>query len=142
GPDSGSRAALRMWCEKAGIANAVDFAGPMDEAGIREASGRNCFYLQTSSYEGMAMAVVEAMQLGLVPVVTPVGEIGRYCRTGVNAVVVEDDNKAVDAIAALLEDPAAWRLLRQGALQTWQGRPIYRDAMADACRQLLPVDAR
>ena len=36
------------------------------------------FYLQTSKFEGFAMSVVESMMMGLVPVVTPVGEIGRY----------------------------------------------------------------
>ena len=88
------------------------------------------------------MAVVEAMQLGLVPVVTPVGEIAKYCRPGVNALVVEDDKETVDALAALLDDPSGWRRLRQGALQTWRDRPLYRDAMADACRRLLGIDGR
>src|SRR5690606_10061657 len=53
------------------------------------------FFLMTSRKEGMAIAVVEAMQLGLIPVVTPVGEIANYCKAGTNAILVDDDDQAV-----------------------------------------------
>ncbi len=37
----------------------------------------------------MAISVIEAMQAGLVPIVTPVGEITGYCSDGVNSVFFE-----------------------------------------------------
>ena len=46
----------------------------------------------------MAFSVVEAMQLGLVPVVTAVGEIRAYCHNGQNAVRIETDEQAVEDV--------------------------------------------
>lgn len=48
------------------------------------------FFLQLSEYEGLAMSVREALALGLVPVVTPVGAIRHYTEDGVNAVHVRN----------------------------------------------------
>lgn len=54
---------------------------------------KNCsFFLQLSDYEGMAMSVVEAMQLGLVPVVTPVGAIPEYVTDKENGFIVCSDH--------------------------------------------------
>jgi glycosyltransferase involved in cell wall biosynthesis len=99
-----------------------------------------CFYLQTSIYEGMAMSVVEAMQLGLLPVVTPVGEIGSYCRDGGNAVVVNNDERAVADVLHLLTDPAAYGTLRQQAIEEWLDKPLYRESVLAACEALTQQD--
>jgi glycosyltransferase involved in cell wall biosynthesis len=136
GPDSGELAGLRDWCVREGLDAAVHFAGPMTFDGILAAAHGPSFYLQTSDYEGMAMSVVEAMQLGLVPVVTPAGEIRRYCRNGVNAVVVDDADGAADEVLRLLANPDAWRSLRRNALATWRGEPLYREAVIAQCRRL------
>lgn len=140
GPDAGELAALRRQCEINGIADAVAFTGPLEATSIRDIAARHCFYLQTSSYEGMAMAVVEAMQYGLVPVVTPVGEIGRYCRDEVNSVIIANDEQATRRVLQLLSDAAAWRNLRRGALATWRDVTLYRDSVATECRRSLQVD--
>ena len=137
GPDSGELPALRNWCEREHLLDAVRFTGPMTPGEIRDAARGQSFYLQTSDYEGMAMSVVEAMQLGLVPVVTPVGEIGRYCRDGENAIVVHAGGDAVADVLALLADPPAWFRVRESALGTWKGHPLYREGFTDACRSLL-----
>ena len=137
GPDSGELPVLRAWCRQTGIDDAVRFTGPMDFDGIRASARDHAFYLQTSNYEGMAMSVVEAMQLGLVPVVTPVGEIARYCRDGENAVLVANPEDAASRVLGLLQDPARWRAMRQRAIATWRGQPLYGDAVAAACRTLI-----
>jgi glycosyltransferase involved in cell wall biosynthesis len=78
------------------------------------------FYLQTSLQEGMAMSVVEAMQLGLVPVVTPVGQIATYCRDGENSILVgDDDDVVVRRLKTLATNPAMFRDLADGAHSTW-----------------------
>ena len=43
------------------------------------------FYLQMSDVEGMAMSVIEAMSVGLIPIVTNVGEIRKYCKHHFNS---------------------------------------------------------
>lgn len=137
GPDAGELDALRAQCAKLGLTAAVRFTGPLDLDGILQAAEGHSFYLQTSAYEGMAMSIVEAMQLGLVPVVTPVGEIDRYCRDRVNAVIVDTDDAAVAAVLELLDDPRTYDKLRKNAIDTWRGKPLYRDAVLDECRRLV-----
>lgn len=140
GPDSGRRGALEALCQRLGCADAVQFAGPLSFAQIGECVGEASFYLQTSVYEGMAMSVVEAMQWGLVPVVTAVGEIARYCRDGGNAVIVDAVPHAAQRVLALLDDAAAYRNLRLEAMATWRNRPVYGQSVASACLRLLPAD--
>lgn len=142
GPDGGEAAQLRNQVARLGLDAAVTFEeGKPFEAvrqRLRETGARFC--LQTSRYEGMAMSVTEAMQLGLVPVVTPVGEIARYCRDGENAVVVRNpdgDAAAAEAVLALCSDATAYNRLRDRGLQTWRGATLYRDSILGAARAAL-----
>jgi glycosyltransferase involved in cell wall biosynthesis len=138
GPDGGERAGLEALCHELGIAPAVHFLGPMTHAEIRAEAASHSFYLQTSVLEGMAMSVVEAMQLGLVPVVTPVGEIARYCRDGENAVLVTDDDAAVvRRVEHLLTHPDEYARLSATAAAAWQSAPLYRDDFLAACEELI-----
>jgi glycosyltransferase involved in cell wall biosynthesis len=138
GPDGGEQARLEALCRTLGIAQAVRFLGPMSQAEIWAEAASHSFYLQTSVLEGMAMSVVEAMQLGLVPVVTPVGEIGRYCRDAENAVLVGDDDHAVVShIEHLLAHPEDYARLSAAAVAQWQSAPLYRDDFLAACADAL-----
>jgi glycosyltransferase involved in cell wall biosynthesis len=139
GPDGGVRSDLEAKCASLGLTEAVRFVGPLPHGLIREEIQHCSFYLQTSDYEGMAMSVVEAMQMGLVPVVTPVGEIRRYCQHGKNALTVTDTSEAVVAVLALLNAPAAYERIRDEALATWQQQPLYRDSVLAECMRLAGV---
>ena len=77
----------------------------------------------------MSMAVVEAMQLGLVPVVTNVGEISNYCRHGDNSIIVqkEQDTDSIDSILRLLNDPAKFSQMSYAAAEEWQSKATYRE---------------
>lgn len=136
GPDSGELAGMQALCERLEIAHAVRFPGPMDFDQIQASAAQASFYLQTSAYEGMAMSVVEAMQLGLVPVVTAVGEIASYCRDDDNAVLVTDTDAAAARVLGLLANHARYEELRNAAIETWRGHPTYRDAVLAQCRRL------
>lgn len=137
GPDGGEESALRGQAVDLGLEAAVTFEGPMTRDQLTRAATSAAFFLQTSRDEGMSVSVVEAMQAGLVPVVTPVGEIANYCRDGENAVVVTDDAAAADRVLALLDDPAAYRLMSQAAAAHWRDQPLYRDDVLAACRRIL-----
>lgn len=50
------------------------------------------YYLQTSIVEGMSISVFQAIKNGLIPVVTPVGEISNYSKHLFNAFFVDDKN--------------------------------------------------
>lgn len=141
GPDAGELDALSAECATRGMEAAVSFSGALPFEAITEHARQHDFYLQTSSYEGMAMSVVESMQLGLVPVVTPVGEAGHYCRDRFNSVIVKDVDQTIADILHLLADPAAFRILRRNAILTWQGKPLYRDAVITESLRLTRTDA-
>ncbi|QGM45236.1 glycosyltransferase family 4 protein [Methylocystis heyeri] len=142
GPDRGSEASLKTLVASLGLKDAVVFRGAATHDEIAGLARNASFYLQTSEQEGMAMSVVEAMQLGLAPIVTPVGEIGSYCREGYNSVIVDSDRDAVATVLELLDSDGRYQRLRANAVATWEGRRLYRDSVLDACRDLLDDHAR
>lgn len=137
GPDRGEGPRIRARIAELGLEAAVDLAGPLDHAALFARARAASFYLQTSREEGMAMSVIEAMALGLVPVVTPVGEIAHYARDGENALHVTDDAQAVALVLALLDDPARYQAMSRAARNTWTGQALYRDDFIAACTRLL-----
>ena len=55
-------------------------------------------------FEGASMSVMDAMQLGLVPIVTTVGEISKYCKHKYNSLVITDNQGTFSDIYLLLND--------------------------------------
>lgn len=133
GPDRGEGPMLKAKAAQLGLQDAVDFVGPANLAQIAEYASHASFFIQTSRSEGMGMAAVEAMQFGLVPVVTPVGEIGKYVDDGRNGIWFADANDACAKVERLLADPAAFQAMSEAATQTWCDRPLYRDEFIAAC---------
>lgn len=84
------------------------------------------------------MSVVEAMQLGLVPVVTAVGEIGRYVRDGENGLLVDPQSLRASAerIARLLQSPEEIQRLSRSASNTWSDAPLYSE---DFCARAIAL---
>lgn len=136
GPDGGQLVFLEKQIKSEGI-EGICFLGSMERSAIFQFAKECAFYLQTSLEEGMGMSVVEAMQAGLVPVVTPVGEIGTYCVNGDNAILVDNDESTVQSVLRLLDDPTRYQILSKSASQTWQDKPLYRDDVLAACQNLL-----
>jgi glycosyltransferase involved in cell wall biosynthesis len=133
GPDRGEGPMLKAKAAQLGLEHAVRFVGPADLAQIAEHAAGSAFFVQTSRAEGMGMATVEAMQFGLVPVVTPVGEIGKYVEDGRNGIWFRDPSDACDKVERLLADSAAFQAMSEAARQTWCDRPLYRDEFLSAC---------
>ena len=140
GPDGGVLSDLKKLCWELDLADSVTFLGAASHDQIVRYAAQAFFYLQTSLLEGMAMSVVEAMQMGLVPVVTPVGEIASYSEDGRNAVIVESDDKAVEDILSLLGSNERYQALRTSAIQTWKDKPLYRESVLEACQMLIKGD--
>ncbi len=138
GPDRGAEHDLRNLADELGIADRIRFRGTVDRADLPVITGDSCFFLQPSRLEGMAMACVEAMQLGLVPVVTAVGEMGEYVRNGETGIVVDPErvDHAADHIQRLIADPEEYARLRSRAIARWQDAPLYADDICRASREL------
>ncbi len=137
GPDGGELGRLREMVRRMDIASTVTFAGPMSREQIFVMAAQASFYLGTSRYEGMAMSVVEAMQLGLVPVVRAAGEIARYCVADKNAVLIDNEKQAARDVLALMEDERRYGQLRQGAIAAWLNQPLYSESVAGELARLL-----
>lgn len=136
GPDGGEEEMLRARADAMGIGPNVRFLGSMPFSDIPDAVRDASFYLQSSNYEGMALSVTEAMQMGLVPVVTPVGEIERYCRSDENAVIIHEDSKAAEDVLTLLAAPRKYAAMRRQALATWTNASLYAESVFDALQDL------
>jgi glycosyltransferase involved in cell wall biosynthesis len=139
GPDQGPRADLERQAKRLNIAHRVRFHGAVERSSLADIAAEASFLLQLSRLEGMAMVVVEAMQLGLVPVVTAAGEVRRYCRDGQNALLVDVDDldKEADRIAALLNDAEAYRRMSRAAHDQWQGCRTYAGDVCAAASELV-----
>lgn len=132
GPDRGELRKLKRQVIELGIQDRVSFPGPASREQLPEIVRDASFFLQLSRTEGMAMSTVEAMQMGIVPLVTPVGEIPRYVADGENGILVDPDKPeaAVDRVVALLADVHEYHRLRQNAVNAWEQTPLYAE---DVC---------
>ncbi len=133
GPDGGEETPLRALAATLGIADRVRFHGPVDRARLAEIAVGQAFFLQTSRSEGMCMAAVEGMQLGLVPVATAVGEMAHYVRPDATGIIFDPDRPetAAERVAELLADPTDYRRLSAAARDYWDAEPTYAQ---DLCR--------
>jgi glycosyltransferase involved in cell wall biosynthesis len=139
GPDNGELSNLKRLAARLGIANRVFFPGAIERSRLPEIASPASFYLQLSRLEGMAMAVVEGMQLGLVPVVTAVGQMSSYCRPGETGVIVDPDDlpAAAEHLKQILADPEHYASLRRGAMERWATAPLYSDDICLAAADLI-----
>lgn len=144
GPDGGELAALKRQAESLGIADRIAFPGPIEHDRLTEAAAEADFFLLASRSEGMAMACVEAMQLGLVTVVTPAGEMASYVAPGVSGLLIDPDklDETATAIAALIADPPRYAAMRQRAIEGWHDAPLYADDMCAAASALAKTPRR
>jgi glycosyltransferase involved in cell wall biosynthesis len=139
GPDQGERLRLEQLANQLKLGAVVSFLGQKSQDEIAAFASQASFYLQTSVFEGMAVSVMEAMQFGLVPVVTPVGQISSYCRDGFNALVIKPDDSldVVHRIQHLISAPSRYGHLRQRAISTWAGASTYSDDVFTRCQTLV-----
>jgi glycosyltransferase involved in cell wall biosynthesis len=137
GPDAGELSSIKQLCSSLGLTESIVFKGEASHDEIMKYASHASFYLQTSLAEGMAMSVVEAMQFGLVPVVSPVGEIASYCKNEFNSVLIFDDKQAIRTISSLLNDNSRYQKMRKNAIRTWIDKPLYRQSILLACKDVI-----
>lgn len=77
-------------------------------------------YLMSSDFEGLPVALLEAMSMKACPVATPVGGIPGLVVHGGNGVLYEPTapEAAVDEVAKLIENPARLKLMQDNARAT------------------------
>jgi glycosyltransferase involved in cell wall biosynthesis len=135
GPDCGIMDQLKDQIKFLKIESAVSFSGVLSTPEIAKCASDASFYLQASLFEGMGMSVVEAMQLGLVPIVTPVGQIAFYCKDGYNAVFI-NRNDSIGKVILLLEDNKIYQCFRYNSISLWKDQTSYSESMTIACENI------
>jgi len=136
GSDGGQLKDVKKLCDDLKINNSVSFFNETTFSEIKQHAQESCFYLQTSLYEGAAMSVMESMKLGLVPIVTAVGEISRYCN-GKNAIIIKSNFEAVRDILMLLEHKDSYYKLSDNAFKQWENQKSYRETFKESCEEVL-----
>ena len=139
GPDGGEEEKLRKICDKFKLNEAVIFEGPADFMKIQNIALKSSFYIQTSLFEGASISVMEAMQLGLVPIVTPVGEISKYCKNKENSLIIFDDKSILNEINTVISDNIIFQKLRKNAINTWVDKSLYVDDFEIGCKRILAI---
>ncbi|MCT1922362.1 glycosyltransferase family 4 protein [Brevibacterium luteolum] len=132
GPDEGEAAGLTALADRLGIADRFHRHEPCRPEEIAGLAAEADFFVQLSDYEGLGMAVREAMHLGLVPVVTPVGEIPAYATDGVNAICSSADAQTLaQRVREVMTDPDRYRAAAQAV-----ALPDFIGDFTSACREV------
>lgn len=117
GQDKGLEAESKRLAKELGVDDAVRFPGFLNmEAKAREGDVADIF-INTNRIDNMPVSVVEACAMGLPVVSTDVGGMTDLLTNGENGLLVpdNDDERMVEAILALLDDPVlAAKLSEQG----------------------------
>jgi glycosyltransferase involved in cell wall biosynthesis len=94
-----------------------------DNARLQEVLADCQLLAYPARFDGFPLSPLEAMSCGLVPVATNIAALRTYIRDGENGLLVQpgDAQALGSALESLIEDPARWRALRRGALQTAAG---------------------
>ncbi|MCL2413892.1 MAG: glycosyltransferase family 4 protein [Bacteroidales bacterium] len=101
GRDDGTMDLVKNLIKENQLEENIFLKGEIASSKVQELFSSYDFYFQTSEVEGMAMSVVEAMQHGLICVLTNVGEIRNYAKNGENAVIISDDFNLTPTIEQL-----------------------------------------
>lgn len=141
GPDGGAEPDLQERVARLGLQRWVHFTGPADRARIAHLVTDCHAFVQLSEFEGFAMSAHEAMAMGMVSVLTPVGELVDDAVDGVDALLHRGDLvTTARRLTDLAADPAAFDAMRHAAAAS-AGRGFV-DEFVDAVRGIGRGDAR
>jgi len=140
GRDEGDGVHIKTQIEQLGLKQQVHIhpeVSPVDKQKIFRSFP---FYIQLSVQEGMAMSVAEAMQNGLVCVVTEVGEIANYATDGVSAVLIdpataESWEMSLTRLLDILKSEEMCRSISGSAYRVFKGAPIFSESLIAAINQ-------
>ena len=127
GPDCGELTNLKNISKNLGIEDNIIFKKELPFNEIIKLSKCYSFFLQLSDFEGMGMSVMESMQIGLIPIITNVGEISYYCKHKINSIVYKNIYKTSDDILSIISNKDKYNIIKNNSLETWQDFPTYRD---------------
>jgi glycosyltransferase involved in cell wall biosynthesis len=116
----------------------VRFAGRRHNTELLKELEHQQVFLMTSEYEGLSIALLEAMSRGCVPVVSDLESQSRLVQSGVNGFTspVGDIDSFVDHLRILAGDPIKLRVMSEAAFRTTVSGGYSTDSMVREYRDL------
>ena len=115
--DGYARASCERQVAEAGLCEAITFTGPLAADQVQARLLESQAILLMSDFEGLPIALLEAMAAGVVPVVrripSGIPELVDHERTGL--LVSEDPGEAARAMLRLADDPDLWQRCSKAA---------------------------
>lgn len=104
-----------------GLAGRVEFTGWQSEGAVRRWLTESDIYVLPSHFEGLPMALLEALAYGLAVIATPVGAIEEAVEDGVSGLLVpvRDAEELATALARCISDKHLRARLQSGARRTY-----------------------
>ena len=112
---------VRLEIESQGLSGSINLRGQIENRLLPAELSKCRILLHLSDFETSPMAIREAMALGLVPVVRPVGGIPDMIQNNVNGILLSGPDivaEAASRIRQLLEHPSEMQRLSQAARQS------------------------
>jgi glycosyltransferase involved in cell wall biosynthesis len=127
--------------DDAGVSSKVQLKNLLPPGKVSAKMREYDFLIQLSDNEGMAAAVVEAMENGLVPIVTPVGEIANYSKDGFNAIWLnpnfdENIDQLVLKFKMIIDNSNLYNQMSAAAKTSFVDYQTYTEAMISAIERL------
>ena len=123
----------------------INFKGVFDSIQTTSIYTKYHFYIQLSKNEGMAMSVVDAMIHGVIPIVTPVGEINNYVTDSVNGFIVHQESSHQqlsvigNKIHELFNNQNAYLQIQQNCMQQFNEHRNYNKAFIKMIHSSRPL---
>ena len=117
--DGPLRGDLQSLTEELGLKSSIYFAGDQPNDKIPGYLNQSRIFVMASAFEGLPVAMLEALSCGLPVVMPDVGDIRDVAIHGVNAWVVRDNavQGYVEGLSALLYNQALYSKLKHGVLE-------------------------
>jgi glycosyltransferase involved in cell wall biosynthesis len=141
GKDDGERNGLEKQIEALALGDFVHFKGEIYASEKLKIFKQYNFLIQLSSREGMAMSVAEAMQNGLVCIVTPVGEIQNYATDMETAIFIDVSNKekweqSLDKVETVIHADGIYEQISSACYEKFKHVKTYSDSLIDELETL------
>jgi exopolysaccharide biosynthesis WecB/TagA/CpsF family protein len=126
------RSELKQQVQEAGLDDKVRFVGLRPQAAIARMLQAADLFAMSSAYEGMPMALLEALGCGTPAITTDVGEVRRVVTPGINGMVVRSPEAQAyaDDLARALVGAPGWREAAVAAVAQYQPAgvlaPVYQ----------------
>jgi len=130
--DRGYSAEVRRQVDRLGLADAVDFLGPLQGEPLHRQLTASHLFCMPYAYEGFGIAILEAMAFGLPAIGSSAGAAGETIANGVNGFLLDPDDR--HGLAVILADLQGNRQrlvdMAAAAVTTFESRPGWQEGAA------------